>query len=67
VFSVLTFVPTAIFGIGWVLFGRTGGLIGLCGILAAALAAVTILCTGMIYASLKPVHNGTTAGLCRIT
>jgi sulfite dehydrogenase (quinone) subunit SoeC len=57
VFSVLTFVPAAIFGVGWVLFGRTGGLVGLCGILAAALAAVTILCTGMIYASLKPVHQ----------
>jgi len=57
VFSVLTFVPTAIFGIGWVLFGRISGLVGLCGILAAALAAVTILCTGMIYASLKPIHQ----------
>jgi sulfite dehydrogenase (quinone) subunit SoeC len=57
VFSVLTFVPAAIFGIGWLLFGRTGGIVGLCGILAAALAAVTILCTGMIYASLKPIHQ----------
>ena len=57
VFSVLTFVPTAIFGIGWLLFGRTGGFVGLSGILAAALAVVTILCTGMIYASLKPIHQ----------
>jgi DMSO reductase anchor subunit len=57
VFSVFTFLPTAIFGIGWVLFGVTGGLIGLCGILAAALAATTIYCTGMIYASLRPIHQ----------
>ena len=57
VFSVLTFVPAAIFGIGWFFFGRTDGLFGLCGILAAALAAVTILCTGMIYATLKPIHQ----------
>jgi DMSO reductase anchor subunit len=57
VFSVLTFLPAAIFGIGWVFFGITGGLIGLCGILAAALAAATIYCTGMIYASLKPIHQ----------
>jgi sulfite dehydrogenase (quinone) subunit SoeC len=57
VFSVLTFLPTAVFGIGWVFFGATGGLIGLCGIFAAALAAVTIYCTGMIYASLKPIHQ----------
>src|SRR2546430_14186936 len=57
VMSVLTFVPAAIFGIGWVFFGETGGLIGLCGFLAAICAAVTIACTGMIYASLKPIHQ----------
>src|SRR5215831_16603181 len=55
--SVLTFLPAAIFGIGWVFFGTTTGLVGLCGILAAALAAGTIYCTGMIYASLKPIHQ----------
>lgn len=61
VFSMLTFVPATIFGVGWLLFGQTGGLVGLCGILAAMLAAATIFCTGMIYASLKPIrqwHNG---------
>ena len=57
VFSVLTFLPAAIFGIGWVFFGATGGVIGLCGIAAAVLAATTIYCTGMIYASLKPIHQ----------
>src|SRR5207247_1735935 len=57
VFSALTFLPTAIFGIGWVFFGTTEGVIGLCGIFAAALAAATVYCTGMIYASLKPVHQ----------
>jgi DMSO reductase anchor subunit len=57
VFSVLTFVPTAIFALGWFLFGRTDGLFGLCGFLAAVLAGATILSTGMIYATLKPVHQ----------
>ena len=57
VFSVLTFLPTAVFGIGWVFFGATMGLVGLCGVFAAALAAATIYCTGMIYASLKPIHQ----------
>ncbi len=57
VLSVLTFVPLAVFGIGWVFFGVTHGIIGLCGIIAAALAAVTVYCTGMIYASLKPIHQ----------
>src|SRR5215475_14600926 len=57
VLSVLTFLPTAAFGVGWVLFGTTGGLVGLCGIFAAGLATATIYCTGMIYASLKPIHQ----------
>jgi sulfite dehydrogenase (quinone) subunit SoeC len=57
VFSVLTFLPAAVFGIGWVFFGVRSGIVGLCGILAAALAAVTIYCTGMIYASLRPIHQ----------
>ena len=57
VFSVLTFLPAAIFGIGWVFFGATGRLFGLCGILTAVLAAATVYCTGMIYASLKPIHQ----------
>jgi sulfite dehydrogenase (quinone) subunit SoeC len=57
VFAVLTFVPLSVFGVGWVFFGATRGFVGLCGILAAALAAATIYCTGMIYASLKPIHQ----------
>ena len=40
-----------------VLRHRSAGLIGLCGIFAAALAAATIYCTGMIYASLKPIRQ----------
>jgi sulfite dehydrogenase (quinone) subunit SoeC len=57
VLAVLTFLPTTVFGIGWVVFGSTRGLVGLCGILAAGLAAATIWCTGMIYASLKPIQQ----------
>jgi DMSO reductase anchor subunit len=57
VLSVLTFIPAAVFGIGWLLFGRTSGFVGLCGILAAALAIGTVYCTGMIYRSLKPIHQ----------
>ena len=57
VFSILTFLPAAAFGVGWVFFGTTEGVVGLCAIVAAALAITTIYCTGMIYASLKPVHQ----------
>src|SRR5438094_6523891 len=55
--SALTFLPAGIFGIGWVFFDTTGGFVGLCGVFAATLAAATIFCTGMIYASLKPIHQ----------
>jgi DMSO reductase anchor subunit len=57
VLSVLTFVPAAVFAIGWIIFGRIGGVFGLCGILAAMLAAGTVYCTGMIYRSLKPIRQ----------
>src|SRR5258705_13596463 len=52
VMSLATFVPAAVFGIGWIFFGITDGMIGLLGVAAAVFAGVTIACTGMIYASL---------------
>jgi DMSO reductase anchor subunit len=55
--ALAAYVPAGVFGIGWVFLGRTDGLFALCGLLAAALAVVTVYCTGMIYASLKPVHQ----------
>ena len=57
VLSVLTFIPAAVFAVGWVIFVRAGGFIGLCGFLAAVLAAGTVYCTGMIYRSLKPIRQ----------
>jgi sulfite dehydrogenase (quinone) subunit SoeC len=55
--AVLTYLPAGVFGIGWVFLGRTDGVFAACGLLAAAMAVVTVYCTGMIYASLKPVHQ----------
>jgi DMSO reductase anchor subunit len=55
--SALTFLPAGIFAIGWIFFDTTAGLVGLCGVFAAGLAAATIFCTAMIYASLKPIHQ----------
>jgi DMSO reductase anchor subunit len=57
VLSVLTFIPAAAFAAGWLIFGRVGGWFGLCGILTAVLAAAAVYCTGMIYASLKPIRQ----------
>lgn len=55
--ALATYVPAGLFGIGWVLFDRPGGAVALLGLLAAAGAVVTVYCTGMIYASLKPIHQ----------
>jgi DMSO reductase anchor subunit len=53
--SVATFIPAGLFGIGWVLFGWTGGWVAITGLLAAIGAIITVCTTGMIYASLKPI------------
>jgi sulfite dehydrogenase (quinone) subunit SoeC len=55
--ALVTYVPAGIFGIAWVFLGRTDGVFAVCGFLTAAMAVVTVYCTGMIYASLKPVHQ----------
>ncbi|HEY1299613.1 MAG TPA: DmsC/YnfH family molybdoenzyme membrane anchor subunit [Stellaceae bacterium] len=57
IFSLAAFIPAVVFGIGWIFFGQTRGFFGLCGFAAAALAAAAVYCTGMIYASLRPVHQ----------
>jgi DMSO reductase anchor subunit len=53
--SLFTFVPTGLFGLAWILSGRTDGIIAVMGVLMAASAAATVVTTGMIYASLKPI------------
>ncbi|AZO26086.1 MULTISPECIES: DmsC/YnfH family molybdoenzyme membrane anchor subunit [unclassified Mesorhizobium] len=53
--SVATFIPAALFGIGWVLLGSSGGWVAVAGLLTGAGAIATVSTTGMIYASLKPI------------
>jgi DMSO reductase anchor subunit len=58
VLSVAVFLPAGVLGIAWLFFGH---VIAWAGWLSAVLAAITIYCTAMIYASLKPIprwHNG---------
>ena len=55
--ALLTYVPALPFAAGWVLLGTNSGVFALCGAIAAVLALVTVFCTGMIYASLKPIHQ----------
>ncbi len=57
VMAVVTYGPAGLLGIGWVFLEDTDGLWSLCGIVTAALALVTVYCTSMIYASLKPIRH----------
>jgi DMSO reductase anchor subunit len=53
--AVLTFAPVGLFALGWIVLGRTDGWVAAIGLVAAVCAAITVGCTAMIYASLKPV------------
>jgi DMSO reductase anchor subunit len=55
--AVATFVPIAIFGIGWIFFNDTSGLFAWMGAATALMTLVTVSCTAMIYASLKPIRQ----------
>ncbi|HEX3500706.1 MAG TPA: DmsC/YnfH family molybdoenzyme membrane anchor subunit [Stellaceae bacterium] len=52
--SVVTYVPAGLFAIAWVFFGTISALLGA---LAAIGAVVTVICTAMIYRSLKPIQR----------
>jgi DMSO reductase anchor subunit len=59
--SVATYVPALGFAFGWIWLGRNAGGWAALGLLAALGALVTVICTGMIYASLATIqrwHNG---------
>ena len=51
--SLVTYVPAVGFPLLWLLTGAPGAV----GFASAAMAAVTVACTGMIYASLKPIRQ----------
>ena len=57
--AVVTYAPTLLFALGWIVFESNEGLWGIAGITAAAAALVTVACTGMIYASLRAIPRWT--------
>ena len=59
--AVVTYVPAGLFAFAWLWFGKPNGIVTLLGALSALMAAATVYCTAMIYASLRPIrqwHNG---------
>jgi DMSO reductase anchor subunit len=55
--SVVTYVPAGLFAVGWVFLGTVSGPFAALGYLAAIGAVVTVVCTAMIYRSLKPIQR----------
>ncbi len=55
--AVFTYLPAGVFGWGWIILERTDGPFAAAGIVSAVGAALTVSCTGMIYASLKSIRQ----------
>ena len=55
--ALVTYLPAGLLALAWILTPEPGLWAVLLGLLTVPLALVTIYCTAMIYASLKPVHQ----------
>ena len=57
VVAVATYAATAPFALGWIVLNRTDGPFAAAAAASLALSVATIVCTAMIYASLKPIRQ----------
>lgn len=60
VMAIVTYIPAAYFAIGWVFLDTDIGAWRASGAITALLAVLTVVCTSMIYASIKAIprwHN----------
>lgn len=57
VMAVLTYIPAGLLGLGWIWFEDTRGLWAVAGIVTAILSWITVVCTAMIYRSLRPIYQ----------
>src|SRR5690349_1058919 len=55
--ALATFVPALGFAAAWIFLSSGAPLTRALGLAACAMSLVTVACTAMIYASLKPVHQ----------
>jgi DMSO reductase anchor subunit len=59
--SVATYVPALLFAFGWIALGDSGGIWAIFGGASALSAIATVVCTAMIYQSLKPIQRWSNA------
>ena len=59
--SVATYLPALLFAFGWIALGDSGGIWAIFGGASALSAIATIVCTAMIYQSLKPIQRWSNA------
>ena len=57
VLAVAAYIPAGVLGIGWVFLQRADGVFSAAGALAALLAMLTVVATGMIYQSLPTIRQ----------
>ena len=55
--AILTFAPALAFAAAWIFQGGAAPLTRFLGVVTCAMSLVTVACTAMIYASLKPIHQ----------
>jgi DMSO reductase anchor subunit len=55
--ACITFLPAGLFALGWILLGTHDGVWKIFGLATFVLSLITIACTAMIYASLKPIPS----------
>lgn len=55
--AILTFIPALAFAAAWIFQGGGAPLTRVLGLVACVMSLVTVACTAMIYASLKPIHQ----------
>lgn len=56
VVATAAYLPAGLYAIGWVFMEKTTGAWGFLGVLSALMAGMTVYCTAMIYATLRPIH-----------
>jgi sulfite dehydrogenase (quinone) subunit SoeC len=55
--SIVTYVPVLLFGLFWFVQGAPRETSVVLGLIAAVMSVLTVICTAMIYASLKPIRQ----------